>query len=139
MLLGTVEVTTGHDNNNVSVTRLGSGDFFGEIAILLDVPRTANVRSITPLKVLVLSRTDFLGACNTYPHLAAHFKNMADEAYQAQRMQVNYHFVANFIHISLIPVCCCKDDVGIINTPRDTITGGRKIDRFCHAFISLMQ
>jgi len=42
-------------------TRLGRGDFFGEISILLDEPPSADVVASTPLICLVLSR-DELGA-----------------------------------------------------------------------------
>ena len=40
-------------------TRLGAGDFFGEIALLTDSPRTATVVAATSCQFLVLSAADF--------------------------------------------------------------------------------
>lgn len=50
-----------------SVATLGSGDFFGEVALLEDVPRTATVRAKTPLRSFVMTRESFIPLLDSTP------------------------------------------------------------------------
>ena len=55
---GSLEVSSG----GRLLRTLGPGDFFGEIALLRDVPRTATVAAATDSEVLGIRRMDFLSA-----------------------------------------------------------------------------
>jgi Cyclic nucleotide-binding domain/Major Facilitator Superfamily len=47
-----------------------AGDFFGEIALLRDVPRTASVSAVGPVTVLVIDREEFLVGVGGHPRSA---------------------------------------------------------------------
>jgi CRP-like cAMP-binding protein len=55
---GRVEVT----QNGAVLRREDPGDFFGEIGLLRDVPRTATVTALEDTELLALGRKDFLAA-----------------------------------------------------------------------------
>jgi MFS family permease len=48
--------------DGAEATTLARGDFFGEIALLRDVPRTATVRAVDELRLFALERDDFIAA-----------------------------------------------------------------------------
>ncbi|GIK40242.1 MAG: hypothetical protein BroJett011_40750 [Chloroflexota bacterium] len=52
------------------INRLGPGDFFGEIALLRAVPRTATIRAVKPTRLLAISREDFDSVVDKYPSIA---------------------------------------------------------------------
>ena len=53
---GVFDVSAGGEH----LRRVGRGDGFGEVALLVDIPRTATVRAVSDADVLVIPRTPFL-------------------------------------------------------------------------------
>ncbi len=56
--------------NGQTLTTLESGSFFGEMALIDNAPRSADVITRTDLKVITLDREDFYRLIRTEPHLA---------------------------------------------------------------------
>jgi CRP-like cAMP-binding protein len=52
------------------INRLGPGEFFGEIALLRAVPRTATIRVVSTTRLLGLSREDFDQVMKRHPFIA---------------------------------------------------------------------
>jgi CRP-like cAMP-binding protein len=67
---GQVKVTKlSGDGREKILELLGPGDFFGEMSLLDDAPRSASVKSLTETHILALSRPDFLKELRRNPDL----------------------------------------------------------------------
>lgn len=64
---GKVEVYLEHLERRLSV--LEAGAFFGELALMLNIPRTASVRALEPTILFVLERPQFETLLRQYPNL----------------------------------------------------------------------
>lgn len=60
------------DGQEALLAILGSGDFFGELALLDDAPRSATAEAIEPTEVLTLHRHDFLSFLESNPSFVRH-------------------------------------------------------------------
>ena len=67
---GQVQVVCPSRSADFELARLGPGDFFGEMALLNDKPRSATVRALTPVRLLVLDKADFRRVASDTPGLA---------------------------------------------------------------------
>ena len=56
---GELEVTRGDEEAGIDVQTVGPGELYGEIAILIDRPRSATVRATKPTTLLVVDGPTF--------------------------------------------------------------------------------
>lgn len=63
---GTVAVTRGGQ----TINELGSGDFIGEIALVVDRPRTATVKATSPVRLLVVTDRAFSRLLEQVPSIS---------------------------------------------------------------------
>lgn len=72
LLEGTAEVRKG----GKAVAELGPGDYFGEMALLLeDTPRTADVVATSKAKCLVITQWDLRALISTHPDIGMKIMN----------------------------------------------------------------
>lgn len=67
---GEAEIVTEGANGEIAIATIGQYQFVGEVAILIDVPRTATVVAVTDLTTLVVSKEMFYRLVNDYPQIA---------------------------------------------------------------------
>ncbi|HKJ82754.1 MAG TPA: cyclic nucleotide-binding domain-containing protein [Mariprofundaceae bacterium] len=82
---GHVDVATSSmmsKGDQVELDRMGEGDFFGEVSLLTDKPRTATVRAHGLTELMELTRTDFDEIVRQYPSV-----RKVVETYQKQRVE----------------------------------------------------
>jgi CRP-like cAMP-binding protein len=61
------------------LARLGENDFFGEVALMTQRPRTASVVADTDVRLRVITRDEFVGAMRTLPTFAGIVRSAAEE------------------------------------------------------------
>jgi putative ABC transport system ATP-binding protein len=77
LIQGRCDVLHEGEERSERLTTLGPGDFFGELALLRQLPRAATVRAIEPVRVLSLSKERFLHAVQADSSLSRHLRKMA--------------------------------------------------------------
>jgi hypothetical protein len=65
---GEVEVVREEDSGEQVVAKLSNGQYFGEMALISDATRNATVRSVTPVRVAILGKQNFLTMLRLMPH-----------------------------------------------------------------------
>jgi CRP/FNR family cyclic AMP-dependent transcriptional regulator len=72
ILSGSARVSVKRGNGELELARLSAGDFFGEVALVDDGPRSANVTAIEECKLLCITRTTLGVLAGLHPAAAIH-------------------------------------------------------------------
>lgn len=81
---GMLSVKRQHPDGGVkTICALTSGDFFGEIALLANTPRTASVVTQSKTDLLVLSKADFHRLMEEYPAFGRYFNSLLSKRIEA--------------------------------------------------------
>lgn len=70
ILSGHAVVERGHDDPTELVGELAPGDFFGELALIEEHPRTATVRAMEPTECVLFVAWEFTALLKEHPQLA---------------------------------------------------------------------
>jgi cGMP-dependent protein kinase len=98
---GTCVVIKAQGTGDKAIARLEPGQYFGEIALLRDDPRTATIKATSPVKLLVLKRKDFF--------------DVVKDFYQALTMKIGKIDAQDSGH-SHLPSKLCPGDLKILKT-----------------------
>ncbi len=70
ILSGHVSVERGEGGSSEAVGELGAGDFFGELALIEEHPRTATVRATEPTECILFVAWEFTALLKEHPQIA---------------------------------------------------------------------
>lgn len=63
-------IKTQQDGSEIELDHINAGDYFGEMALFEQIPRTANIRTVKPCRMLVLHKQQFDEMVREYPQIA---------------------------------------------------------------------
>ncbi|MBO5137460.1 MAG: cyclic nucleotide-binding domain-containing protein [Spirochaetaceae bacterium] len=92
---GQVKITKVVDNNEVILAVLKKGDFFGEMALLEDKPRSASAIAFESCKLMVINRKNFDQMVSTQPQLVARLTTTLSDRLWAMERQLDNASIQN--------------------------------------------
>ncbi|TNE34577.1 MAG: cyclic nucleotide-binding domain-containing protein [Alphaproteobacteria bacterium] len=79
IMAGEADVIVDTPSGQIKVASLGKNDVVGEIAILIDVPRTATIRAATELTALKITKDVFFRMVTEFPEMAVEMMRVLAE------------------------------------------------------------
>lgn len=88
---GRAEITVDTDEGPYRVAEAGANDIIGEIAILIDVPRTATVTATSPVTTLRITKELFFRMVTDFPEMALEVMRVLAHRLEATTAQLRTH------------------------------------------------
>ena len=79
---GRAEVVREQDGREVMLAQLGSGEYFGEMALINQTTRNATIRCISPMDVISLPKREFNVLTTHLPEMKKSFENVMNQRQQ---------------------------------------------------------
>jgi signal transduction histidine kinase len=138
---------------------IGAGDFFGEMAILDDAPRSATAKAESDTRAIFLSRDELLDLLERNPRLALNLirefsnriralnRKYINEIIQAERLALIGRFAATVVHdfknpltiIGLASELACADDTPTLMRAKAQQKINRQIERMSNMLQELIE
>ncbi len=77
------------DGQEALLAILGTGDFFGELALLDDAPRSATAEALEPTETLTLHRSEFMRFLESNPSIARHILTVLSRRIRHMNAQIS--------------------------------------------------
>lgn len=91
IMAGEVLICRQGDPVHGRIALLGPGDFFGELALLDNAPRSAQARAATACELVVFFREDFVGLLDTHPRIVWQLARQVGARMRAMALAVGAH------------------------------------------------
>lgn len=85
---GSADIIINTPNGPLTVARVSKNDFIGEIAILIDVPRTASITATSKLDTLKISKDLFFRLVKEFPEMAVEIMRELARRLEATNQQL---------------------------------------------------
>ncbi len=121
---GEVDIVKTSDNREILLAKRGPGEVFGEMALLLDQPRSAGVRARTDTKLIGISRADLrnllqispTAASSMFDILVTRYQNTQNLLRQSEKMAQLGTFTAGIAHELNNPAAAVQRSADHLNT-----------------------
>lgn len=133
---GQVKITKVVDNNEVILAVLKKGDFFGEMALLEDKPRSACAIAFEDCQVMVVNRRNFDQMVSSQPQLVARLTVTLSERIWGMERQLDNASIQNPAHkmLDMLALQLEKDKIEMLHgrkTPHQSRFTARDIANMC--------